>query len=1494
MLDISELKIPHTFYICENLTESVILGRTFLADASAVIDFKNRTITVSDTVQIPLLNKISRDNFVRAKEPVCIEPNSEVIFPVQCHTKFNNRTVLLTPIPGEQFRRFAVANAICRVDNGRTVCRLFNCTDKCLVICANQKIAQAELFDDFERCLLISKNDGSQSDTNTQTPEVDDATLEQFANDYQFDINKDLSPELRKQLLRVLFRRKEAFAKSVKDLKSYNKEQFEVKLKSTRPLIQRQFKHKPLHNRILQQLIDEWKEADIVEESPNYFFRNPIFLVPKASLKGAKDPTDASHYRPVIDMRALNQRVEKLVTFCPSPSDLIQEVTGSSGKSGHQKFYSTFDLCSGFLQLTLKPGISRECFSFISPEGQNLMFKKVPFGYVNSPHHFNSMMMRITAPLRATGSFCCYFDDSMLHTASAEEHIKLTDQFLSILIENGLKCSTKKSSLMYNNIRFLGVDIGPEGISVPKDITRTLDRLQTMKISTTKHVQKVLGFLNYWRAHIPNLAARTFNLRQLIKKDAQPFRFTEECEKERLDVLGELRSPHVLQPIRSDEVLYLFVDSSFRGVGLSVAQANHPPNDSQAVQKELVHIRKGQPRLHPCMHMSWAVGPAQRNLNSTALELWGLQRALLALGHLATGRQIHVISDNIGLTSFTNLRIGNARERRLLAFLQMYDLQLHYCPGNKHVSSDFLSRFISDLPPAQRVEFQPPNDEQAIDDYLFAVSTEATQPSEQFSQTSVQQKWTAYLIDKQTGDVPLNTVNIVTSNSYQRSQAQVLDDNSKYDKDVNDSYMQKNEVPYLSRHSEELQSAEHQPTPLQSVVMADNLNVKATPFVPVNSCVVVSNEALNVDSKHGEDVSSHDDLENQHTITVSTDGLMHDRQLPCHNGETIDTVNANRRLRKKATQPTSETPQNSAEDTPDSSQDSPPSFQPPKLLPEHYINDPEFSHIWKFLSANELSGHRQTDYKTMIVAPLYVIEDEKLYRFAMPRSQKRSADGPIRKVLAIPQAFQQSSLLEIHHIHGHCSAQRLFETARLHIYFKTLYAACTAVATTCPTCQQVKIDRRKQIPELHPLPLFPLGTVFLLDHKMLPRKTSEGHVAILVMVESYSGFTYLEPVHDLTALTTAKALIRRVLPHHLNLRGLISDKGSAFIANIFKIITRKLLNLYTWTSASLHAQSHGQVENIIGQVNKLLPIYASQDSEIADALPILEIVLRTSISKPRAYCPYEILYGQTPNLKLMGEPVTKDTPIPPVHQYVTWLKDRLIKVQQDVSQNLQHARAQQKASFDRRNRVSTPSWKVGDLVYLEKLNPPPGSNKVLTHRKFVGPYFITKLVQRPAAPPSSLDPYPLLSQTEVPVAYELTHAQTGKVLKSLVPSKRLKKCFDKTHMNKIWPPLTPPRVPSTQNDQSSSAQTARGQPQSANDTPNSPTANNSLPPDWEVAKAILRKRVRRGVTEFLVKFQDNSAYWCTDVSDELKRRFFLKLANERNRRRRAANKRFDN
>jgi len=48
---------------------------------------------------------------------------------------------------------------------------------------------------------------------------TDAKTLNDFANEQQFNINPDLPVEVRLQLLETLYKRKDAFAKSVSDLK---------------------------------------------------------------------------------------------------------------------------------------------------------------------------------------------------------------------------------------------------------------------------------------------------------------------------------------------------------------------------------------------------------------------------------------------------------------------------------------------------------------------------------------------------------------------------------------------------------------------------------------------------------------------------------------------------------------------------------------------------------------------------------------------------------------------------------------------------------------------------------------------------------------------------------------------------------------------------------------------------------------------------------------------------------------------------------------------------------------------------------------------------------------------------------------------------------------------------------------------------------------------------------------------------------------------------
>jgi len=68
----------------------------------------------------------------------------------------------------------------------------------------------------------------------------------------------------------------------------------------------------------------------------------------------------------------------------------------------------------------------------------------------------------------------------------------------------------------------------------------------------------------------------------------------------------------------------------------------------------------------------------------------------------------------------------------------------------------------------------------------------------------------------------------------------------------------------------------------------------------------------------------------------------------------------------------------------------------------------------------------------------------------------------------------------------------------------------------------------------------------------------------------------------------------------------LSDRGPAFGGVLFKHIA-KLLNITHRTSSGTTARSNGLAESCVKRVSKLHKIYAKYDTEIEDALPVLEI-----------------------------------------------------------------------------------------------------------------------------------------------------------------------------------------------------------------------------------------------------------------------------------------------
>jgi len=52
-----------------------------------------------------------------------------------------------------------------------------------------------------------------------------------------------------------------------------------------------------------------------------------------------------------------------------------------------------------------------------------------------------------------------------------------------------------------------------------------------------------------------------------------------------------------------------------------------------------------------------------------------------------------------------------------------------------------------------------------------------------------------------------------------------------------------------------------------------------------------------------------------------------------------------------------------------------------------------------------------------------------------------------------------------------------------------------------------------------------------MDHKLLTITINNGNTAILVIVEAFSGFPHLIPVQDMTAETTARAIVHHIFSY---------------------------------------------------------------------------------------------------------------------------------------------------------------------------------------------------------------------------------------------------------------------------------------------------------------------------------------------------------------------------
>lgn len=268
-----------------------------------------------------------------------------------------------------------------------------------------------------------------------------------------------------------------------------------IHLHHYKPIASRPRGHSIQDEHEIENYVDRLIEQDIAEECASDYAAN-CMLVPKKN--GKK--------RLVQDYRPLNKAAIRDQYPMPNPNNLFNHMTG-------QKYFTTLDALEGFHQILIHPEDRK--YTAFTTASRLIQYKRVPFGYTNSPAQFQRVMNSIFG--EGIGTRCvAYVDDLLIFGRSPREHHDNLKWTLQKCREANLKINKKKCQIFQDQVTSLGRRISRHGI------TPLLDDLDLLKRDTIPkdktQLRSLIGHLVFVSQFIPQYSELTYSLNNLTSR----------------------------------------------------------------------------------------------------------------------------------------------------------------------------------------------------------------------------------------------------------------------------------------------------------------------------------------------------------------------------------------------------------------------------------------------------------------------------------------------------------------------------------------------------------------------------------------------------------------------------------------------------------------------------------------------------------------------------------------------------------------------------------------------------------------------------------------------------------------------------------------------------------------------------------------------------------------------------------------------------------------
>lgn len=399
--------------------------------------------------------------------------------------------------------------------------------------------------------------------------------------------------------------------------------------------------------------IQELLDLGVIRHSTSPY-SSPAHLVPK--LGGT--------FRLVGDYRKLNSLTIPDVYSIHQLHDSNSKLHGSS-------VFSKIDLKRAYHQIPMaEEDIPKTAIS--TPLG-NYEYTTLPFGLRNAPATWCRFINEVLGGINFVH---VYFDDILVFSRNAPEHVKHLKILFQRLSHFGLVINLNKCSFGQSEVDFLGHTINAQGISPQQAKVEAIRRMKLPEDQRT--LRQFIGMASFYHNYINHFASTADPLYKLVtpgKATLKPVIFNEEARQAFNDLKESLANSTLLaHPVQNAETR-IICDSSSIGLGAVLEQ------------KQTNHWR-------PLAFCSRRLSSAERKYSVFSRELLAIFFAIKKFRYFVEGRTFHILTDHKPLVSAVKNTLDSylPREQRQLEYISEFTTDIKHIQGSSNLVADALSR----------------------------------------------------------------------------------------------------------------------------------------------------------------------------------------------------------------------------------------------------------------------------------------------------------------------------------------------------------------------------------------------------------------------------------------------------------------------------------------------------------------------------------------------------------------------------------------------------------------------------------------------------------------------------------------------------------------------------------------------------------------------------------------------------------------------------------